>query len=265
MTESKDIKLDSLFIGKGVPDEARIADPLVAHQTYNTLTQYADELGEDKGTFFHEHGDNALLIGQAATQISLEGHIEALGQKLDHDLLTNLYNRRGFDEELSRMLADAHRHKRRVGILFLDLDNFKSGINDAYGHGVGDKVLKAVANLLRQSSRQTDVVARIGGDEFGIILPDVNEETPELFRYRLQEVLKMEAKTFKALRIIGVSIGYAEFIGGKNELKSEAVILHNADHAMYNAKGLEKAPGLVKLVRWAEGMENLHQQLSPRA
>ena len=265
MTESKDAKLSTVFIGKGIADEGRIADPRVAHKAYDPLTQYADALGEDKVSFFQKHGNNPILIGQAATQISLERHIEELGQKLDHDILTDLYNRRGFEAELTRMLADAARHGKRVGILFLDLDNFKSGVNDAFGHATGDEVLKIVAELLRQSSRQTDVVARFGGDEFGIILPDVNNETPELFRYRLKEGLENKSKILNALRVIGISMGYAEFVGGKNELKSEAVIVHKADHAMYNAKALEKAPGLVKLVQWEEGMENTHRQLPQRA
>ncbi len=265
MTELRDATLNTVFIGKGVPDKGRIADPLVAHKTYNTLTQYADELGVDKVAFFKKYGGNIPLIGQAATQVGLEKHIEELGQKLDHDILTDLYNRRGFDEALTRMLADAVRHKKRVGILFLDLDNFKSGINDTLGHAMGDEVLKKFSELLRESSRQTDIVARLGGDEFGVILPDVNDETPELFQLRLKEALESKAKTLEALNIIGVSMGYAEFVGGKTELKSEAVIVYWADQAMYDAKSLKKEPGLVKLVRWKEGIENNHRQLLPRA
>ncbi len=264
MTELRDATLNTVFIGKGVPDKGRIADPLVAHQTYKTLAQYAGELGKDKMAFLKKHGDNPVLIGQAATQVSLEKHIEELGQKLDHDILTDLYNRRGFDEALTRMLADAVRHQKRVGILFLDLDNFKSGINDSLGHAMGDEVLKKFAELLRESSRQTDVVARIGGDEFGIILPDVNDETPELFQRRLKEALEVKSTMLEALKIIGVSMGYAEFVGGKTELKSEALIVYRADQAMYDAKSLKKEPGLVKLVRWKEGMENNHRQLQKR-
>lgn len=265
MTELPGSKLNTVFIGKGVPDKGRIVDSPVAHQTYNTLTQYAAELGKDKVAFFKEHGNNTAIIGQAATQVGLEKHIEELSQKLDHDILTDLYNRRGFDEALTRMLADAVRHQKRVGILFFDLDNFKSGINDALGHAMGDEVLKKFSELLRQTSRQTDVVARLGGDEFGIILPDVNDETPELFQRRLKEALETNVKALEALKIIGISMGYAEFVGGKTELKSEAVILYQADQAMYEAKSQKKEPGLVKLVRWEEGMKNSNRQVLPRA
>ena len=88
----------------------------------------------------------------------------------NHDPLTGLFNRRRFDEELDRQLAEAQRYGVRGALLFLDLDQFKD-VNDSRGHRAGDDLLTSLALLLRQRLRDTDVVARLGGDEFAVLLP----------------------------------------------------------------------------------------------
>jgi PAS domain S-box-containing protein len=94
----------------------------------------------------------------------------------DHDALTGLFNRRRFEEELCRESAVAARHGRSGAVLVVDLDNFKF-VNDTYGHGVGDEVLRGVGAVLTRRVRASDVVARIGGDEFAVLLAgaDVDE------------------------------------------------------------------------------------------
>ncbi len=93
-----------------------------------------------------------------------------LQQLADHDALTGLFNRRRFDEELTRELARAARYQQPAALLVLDLDNFKY-VNDNLGHQAGDQVVMSVAALLRKRLRETDIVARLGGDEFAILLP----------------------------------------------------------------------------------------------
>ncbi|HEB67118.1 MAG TPA: diguanylate cyclase, partial [Gammaproteobacteria bacterium] len=93
----------------------------------------------------------------------------------NHDPLTNLYNRRRFQEQLERQIAYARRFKIESALLFIDLDQFKY-INDTLGHQAGDQCLMAVARVFRHALREIDIIGRMGGDEFGVILPNVDAE-----------------------------------------------------------------------------------------
>ncbi len=150
-----------------------------------------------------------------------------------HDALTGLPNRLLFIDRASVAFAHAKRAQVPVGIAFLDLDRFKL-VNDSLGHDQGDEVLRAVARRLRECLRETDTVARIGGDEFTLILPDVRQS---------DDVAKVAAKVLDVLRtpleigdrevIVTASIGISIYPddGGDPE-----TLLRNADAAMYRAK-----------------------------
>ncbi len=97
-----------------------------------------------------------------------------LAQFASHDALTGLKNRRAFDDGLAVELARAERNERIFAVFLLDLDNFKL-INDQYGHDMGDSVLQHAAERLSSSLRKSDMIARIGGDEFILMLPDVKQ------------------------------------------------------------------------------------------
>ena len=99
---------------------------------------------------------------------------EQLRHQADHDSLTGLHNRRRFGEEVSGQISYAQRYSRPGVLLMMDLDSFKF-VNDSYGHPVGDKVLCDVAAILAATVRETDVVARIGGDEFAVLLREATE------------------------------------------------------------------------------------------
>src|SRR5436305_11786145 len=91
----------------------------------------------------------------------------------DHDIITGLYNRRRFEQELADKVRYAKRYDRSGAVLMLDLDDFKS-INDSFGHSAGDVLLKDIARSLKERVRETDVVARLGVDEFAILLSEVD-------------------------------------------------------------------------------------------
>ena len=152
------------------------------------------------------------------------------------DELTQLPNRRLFGEQLDLALARARRGGLAVAVLCLDLDGFKQ-VNDSLGHAYGDRTLVEVANLLRTGARATDVVARVGGDEFLILLADLDvQEAPELagtvidrIRNLLADPLAVDAVEVR----IDVCIGLAIYPTDSREADG---LLAAADAAMYVAK-----------------------------
>jgi len=153
----------------------------------------------------------------------------------NHDSLTRLPNRVLLQDRIEQALAQAARGDERTALLFLDLDGFK-GINDRMGHLVGDKVLEAVAGRLSGCVRESDTVARIGGDEFVILLPLIKDvEDAEKLAAKLLGVLSEPFMVAEGEARVGISIGIAVYPrdGGTGE-----ALLASADRAMYSAKRL---------------------------
>ncbi|MDP1647276.1 MAG: diguanylate cyclase, partial [Rubrivivax sp.] len=121
----------------------------------------------------------ALLVGVAVAAVVLR-YTTRISREREHlaihDALTGLPNRRLLIECLEQALVHARRHKTMIGVLFIDLDNFKR-VNDTLGHAVGDQLICSVAKRLRAAVRSEDIVARLGGDEFVVIISDMNEVT----------------------------------------------------------------------------------------
>jgi len=173
-------------------------------------------------------GAAARMAGLAIDRKRAAEHIAFLA---DHDMLTRLPNRRFLDTRLPEILAVAAKAKRKVGIGFLDLDNFKQ-INDTLGHSVGDALLSKTAERIAHSLGRNDLVLRVGGDEFVVIL----EKQKDSFENRLQRI---QAAVSQPLRIgnydikVTCSIGMAFF---PEHGETTAEIVAAADLAMYEAK-----------------------------
>ena len=151
-----------------------------------------------------------------------------------HDALTGLANRRLFQEHLSLALALAQRRHSFVAVLFLDLDHFKV-INDSLGHSVGDALLKQVAKRLRHAVREGDTVARVGGDEFTIVLQEIGR--PDEAAAVAKKVIRTVADPIEVnghKLYVTTSIGVTVY---PRDGEDAETLLKNADAAMYRAKG----------------------------
>jgi diguanylate cyclase (GGDEF)-like protein/PAS domain S-box-containing protein len=150
-----------------------------------------------------------------------------------HDTLTGLPNRVLLMDRLEFILASARRRGSRVGILFIDLDNFKT-VNDSLGHAAGDALLRLVAGRIEETLRAVDVVARLGGDEFLVVLPDLeSEQAPVAVAEKLLAVIREPVVLEGQTIAVSPSIGIAVF---PRDGASTDVLIRNADAAMYLAK-----------------------------
>ena len=161
-----------------------------------------------------------------------ESHLRHLA---DHDALTGLLNRHRFESELDRVTAEVRRYHRRASLLVLDLDGFK-GVNDRFGHPVGDDLVTRVGALLRDTVRTTDIVARLGGDEFVVILPEAGPEDAKRLATRILEAVRAcgQITVGDQHAQVTASIGLTSF-DGDTELTG-AQLVAEADVALYEAK-----------------------------
>jgi diguanylate cyclase (GGDEF)-like protein/PAS domain S-box-containing protein len=149
----------------------------------------------------------------------------------DHDDLTGLINRRRFQEELERHLAQGRRYGLTGALLVLDLDGFKA-VNDTHGHSAGDLVLRNVADALRSRLRESDLVARLGGDEFAVLLPRESPDAAERVCEALEREIPAEVRAPDG-RGVKVSVGFAPFV---DDVASVDDVLSAADASMYAVK-----------------------------
>lgn len=174
---------------------------------------------------------------------SLMGNVAAAKEWLsERDPLTKLGNRRAFDQELVKRMAESERHKFSLSIILLDLNNFKA-VNDNFGHPEGDRFLINIANILRSRARLEDFIARIGGDEIAIILPYATEDDAQVVMMRLQDgvndFVKADVRYLELMKngkALGASFGVAQWDGAE----SVEVLFKRADDDLDQNKKLSK-------------------------
>jgi diguanylate cyclase (GGDEF)-like protein len=158
--------------------------------------------------------------------------ISELEARIDVDPLTETLNRRGFERELKRSLSYVKRYAVSAALVYLDLDGFKP-VNDRHGHAAGDAVLKAVAAALARKVRTSDVVARVGGDEFVVLLWNVTEAEAAAKAAALEAAVYATLVRWKtSTLVVGASTGVAQI----GPLDRPADLLARADAAMYARK-----------------------------
>ncbi len=245
-----DVDEKPIIVGRSQESDLHIPHPSVSRQ-HCSIWRDADgyrvrDLGSTNRTRVNDDrieaaaladGDH-ITIGETILKFISHASVEAsyheeVYQLATHDALTELYNRRHFLDLLDKEIARAERHRRPLALGILDVDLFKR-INDDYGHIAGDGVLRQIAEILREHVRGEDVAARIGGEEFAILLPEVSPVAALAFAERLREAIAVASFAPGGQpQQMTVSIGLADLAPSRH---TRSALLRAADEALYAAK-----------------------------
>ncbi len=174
------------------------------------------------------------LVDQAALAIERSSLYQKMSDLATTDDLTHLYNFRFLDQTLDLEIKRCQRYGSCISLIFLDMDHFKL-VNDQYGHLMGSQVLVEVAQILRKTLREVDIIARYGGDEFVVVLPETNVETSSRIAHRVRNAIR----THEFLKKEGLSIHLSAsfgIAGFPEHAKNKTDLIRLADQAMYKAK-----------------------------
>jgi diguanylate cyclase (GGDEF)-like protein len=196
----------------------------------STLERRQEAMSAGAFDYFQIPGEVELLILCATRLVTLRQTMDRLQGEADLDHLTGLANRRRFRVALSREVERWRRYGVSCALLLLDIDYMKS-INDTYGHPAGDLVIRGIANTLIRVSRDNDTAARLGGEEFALLLAGIDDTKAELAASRLRLILAEQ--TIEGVGNITVSIGVA---GCPAHANSERTLYAASDEALYVAK-----------------------------
>lgn len=171
-----------------------------------------------------------MFAQQIEMAITIAGLFEDVKAQATTDGLTGLYNRRYFEEYLKKEVSRSLRQKQVFSVIGLDLDHLKE-INDKYGHAYGDLAIKTVARVLKKNARSIDISARMGGEEFNVILPGIDSSGAFIAAERIRKAL--EDETLETVGKITASVGVATFLEHSDNIED---ILELTDQAMYQSK-----------------------------
>jgi diguanylate cyclase (GGDEF)-like protein len=163
--------------------------------------------------------------------------LDALQSQADRDVLLPVMNRRAFVRELSRMLAFSERYGVPVALIYMDLNGFKP-INDNYGHPAGDAALLHICDILLQNIRESDFLGRLGGDEFGLLLPKADMDTAQRKALSLHDRLRERPFAWQGV-VMPVSFAHGVTVIHTGQTATDAIAA--ADQAMYRAKRAQTA------------------------
>jgi diguanylate cyclase (GGDEF)-like protein/PAS domain S-box-containing protein len=208
----------------------------VRNVEYTLLTKDGREFSAElsASVILDSSGNPASFVAIAKDITDRKMMEEGLVYAATHDPLTDLPNRMLFSDRLAVALTHAHRRGRGLTVMLMDLDHFKE-VNDTLGHSVGDQLLQAVGLRLRGLLRESDTVARVGGDEFALVLPDVSHledaaQIAEKIVRSVREPLVVDGHELRVTTSVGIAIYPADG-------EDPDMMMRNADIAMYEAKG----------------------------
>ena len=219
-------------------EEGKVARMIGAHTNINEMKIVQEKLKRQNELLLTDNASLELLVEKRTKELEelnkkLEENIEKAEHNASYDVLTETYNRRMFEEMFSRELHRAQRYSLSLSVILLDIDDFKT-FNDDYGHKIGDEVLCSIADLLKINIRESDILARWGGEEFIILFPNIplREATEKADMIRKNIANTRFADDLKVTCSFGVT-SYEE----DDDMDS---IFMRADHALYRAKELDK-------------------------
>ncbi len=248
-----DVDRPNLKVGRGRDADLRLDDPGVS-RTHAVVSRigsavYLEDLGSMNGTLVdgvricgaRRLGDRQRVgLGTTTLRFSVQDSLEAdlavrLYESSVRDPLTRLYNRRHFQERLTSELSFARRNGSDLSLVLVDVDHFKR-VNDSHGHRAGDEVLRELARLFEASGRAEDVVARLGGEEFVLLLRNVALEGATALAERIRVAAASLEVPWdgRALRVT-VSVGVAAH-GSRWAYPDAETLVSSADEALYRAK-----------------------------
>jgi diguanylate cyclase (GGDEF)-like protein len=196
-----------------------------------SLASYHGKLQSKIDFASQELRDKNIQLGGRTRE--LEHALDLLSTMVTTDWLTELPNRRKFDETLSRMFHQSERFAEEITLVLFDIDYFKL-INDSHGHSAGDDVLRDIGTIMRLHVRKSDLPARLGGDEFGIVLYHTNAAQAEMFVESLVESVRAHAFDYEGTRLnVSLSVGIAQY---DDSMKTPQALYYAADKALYQAK-----------------------------
>lgn len=178
--------------------------------------------------------DEIELIARVRSALRFKAQSDELRELATKDRLTGIYNHTLLIELLDKILYKSIRNNENLSFIMLDIDHFKR-VNDTYGHPIGDYILREFARLIESSLRVSDILGRYGGEEFGIVLPEENQENAIKFCNRILKTIENhEFKINDYVLNITASIGL--FTKQSDEIFTTSEVISKADTALYNAK-----------------------------
>ncbi len=237
-------------IGRSARSDVQIDQESVSRNhcrlSYDGRSYSIQDLGSTNGTYVNDElietidlrdGDQ-IKVGRTILKFIVGGNIELqyheeIYRLMTVDGLTQVHNKRYFDEMLDRELSRARRYDRSFCLILFDIDHFKQ-INDTFGHLAGDAVLRQLGTLVRTHVRRDDVVARIGGEEFGVITPEISMTGAMELARKLNTIVDESVFEFEGTRIdVTISLGVAQWMP---EMQSTQAVVQVADDKLYEAK-----------------------------
>lgn len=220
-------KADASEILKFVISESIIIVPIIPN---NKLFGFMLVFSPRKEVTEKELSFLGLFAHQVEIAVTIANLFEAVKKEAITDPLTELYNRRHFEECLRQEVERSERLKQPFSIISLDLDYLKR-INDTYGHSFGDIAIKTIAKVLKRNARSIDVPSRFGGEEFSVLLPGIDSEGAMIAAERIRA--SIEAESIEKVGNVTASIGVATYLEHSKDIDE---LLELADQAMYKAK-----------------------------
>lgn len=204
------------------------------------------DMGSTNGTYVNDRlvterelndGDQ-LKVGRSIMKFMTGDNIEAsyheeIYRLMTVDALTDLFNRRYFDDAIEREWSRSRRYGRPLALVLFDIDHFKRH-NDEFGHVAGDVVLSRIARSVSTQLRREDIIARTGGEEFGVILPEIDGENAAAIAEKVRRIVETTVIEFDGARIrVTVSLGVAD---RTDDIQASTELYERADRALYSAK-----------------------------